>query len=98
LRPMSSQEVEAKITKDGLIKGVVKASSKNPRLVFISVPELDVDIMVDGPRAINRAMDGDTVLVKLDPASRWRERDLKKAPATAATKEGQTATPGYSNT
>jgi len=39
----------------------------------VSVPELNVDVMIKGFRLMNRAMDGDTVFIELDPVQLWLE-------------------------
>ena len=39
--------------------------------------DLKVDIMIEGQANMNRALDGDTVLVQLDPVKQWQELQSK---------------------
>ena len=51
-----------------------------------------MDIMIEGQAHMNRALDGDTVLVQLDPVKQWPE--LQSKDQTSAAGNGKA---GYSN-
>ena len=54
-------------------RGIVKTNPRFRQRAFVSVPELNVDVMIKGFRLMNRAMDGDTVFIELDPVQLWLE-------------------------
>lgn len=39
--------------------GIIRIQSKYKNRAFVSVPELNVDIQIEGIKHINRAIDGD---------------------------------------
>jgi len=48
----------------------------NPKFrhrAYVSVQELNVDVLVEGYKLMNRALDGDTVLIELLPVHQWIE-------------------------
>lgn len=53
-------------------KGVVVCTKTRGR-GFVSIPELDVDVMIKNFNHLNRAMDGDTVIIKILPPHHWSE-------------------------
>ena len=51
----------------------MRTNPKFKHRAFVTVPELKTDIMIKGFKTMNRAMDGDTVLVELFPVHQWLE-------------------------
>ena len=48
----------------------------NPRFryrAYVSIAELDIDVLIDSYKLINRALDGDTVLVEMLSVQQWIE-------------------------
>jgi hypothetical protein len=48
----------------------------NPKFrhrAYVSIPELNMDVLVESYRMMNRALDGDTVLIELLPVHSWIE-------------------------
>ena len=54
-------------------RGIVKTNPRFRQRAFVSVPELNVDVLIKGFRVMNRAMDGDTVIIELDAVQTWLE-------------------------
>jgi len=51
----------------------------------VTLEGISVDIMIEGQANMNRALDGDKVLLKLDPPAKWRLlENNKKNGATGA--------------
>ena len=48
----------------------------NPKFryrAYVSIQELNIDILVEGYKLMNRAMDGDNVLIEMMPVHQWIE-------------------------
>ena len=54
-------------------KGVVRMNPKFRHRAYVSIPELDVDVLVEGYKLMNRSMDGDSVLIEMMPVHSWIE-------------------------
>ena len=67
------QLIEKNLEKGLFFKGVVRTNPRFKQRAYVSIPELNMDVVVKGFRLMNRAMDGDTVLVELDPVQHWLE-------------------------
>ena len=72
-----------------VFKGVLKTSARLRQLrAYVSVPGLNLDVAVEGYKNMNRAMDGDTVLVELQPVCQWLElAEANKTQVTDFTNE-----------
>ena len=57
-----------------LFEGVVRTSARlRQTRAYVSVPELNIDVLIEGYKNMNRAMDGDKVIVELAPVCQWLE-------------------------
>jgi exoribonuclease R len=65
--------IETNLQKGVFFRGVVKTNPRFRQRAFVSIPELNVDVLIKGFREMNRAMDGDTVIVELDSVQTWLE-------------------------
>ena len=48
----------------------------NPKFrhrAYVSIAELNIDVLVESYRMMNRALDGDTVIIELLPVHSWVE-------------------------
>ena len=48
----------------------------NPKFrhrAYVSIRELNIDVLIESYRLMNRALDGDTVLIQLLPVHSWIE-------------------------
>lgn len=44
----------------------------NSKRGFVNVDGIKVDVMIDGMKDLNRAMDGDTVVIQLEAPAKWQ--------------------------
>jgi exoribonuclease R len=65
--------IDSKLQSGHLWKGVVRMNPKFRNRAYVSIPELDVDVLLENYRMMNRALDGDTVLIELLPVHSWIE-------------------------
>lgn len=63
------QAIKAKLAQGHLFQGIIRFNPKFRQRAFLTVDDLKVDIMIEGQTKMNRALDGDTVLVQLDPVA-----------------------------
>ena len=56
-----------------LWKGVVRMNPKFRHRAYVSISELNIDVLIESYRLMNRALDGDTVLIHLLPVHSWIE-------------------------
>ena len=69
---ISDKDKIAKKLEDGvLFEGVIRFNPKFRQRAFLTVEELKVDVMIEGQTKMNRSLDGDKVLVELDPVKYW---------------------------
>jgi len=92
---MTEKEIEDGVQNGFFYKGMVRANPRNPNRVFITVPDFAADVMVEGVN-INRAMDGDTVLVNLFKHEKWPQ--LQKQADKTKKEVSEKAAKTYSNT
>ena len=78
---LSPIEVEAQLKSGLLVQGTLRVNPKNPKMAFCAVPGLPSDVLLSGAKYHNRALDGDTVAIKLADASRFHTRQGKFAHA-----------------
>lgn len=56
-----------------LFEGILRVSQNNRRRAFVTINDINVDVMVDGLQQQNRAFDGDTIIIELLEPSKWTE-------------------------
>ena len=84
-----------------LFEGILRVNPNNRKRGFVTVPELKVDVMVDGFIQQNRALEGDTVVLSLLPPNAWLKHQtgnnvvVKGAKGEAVSLNGKAA--GYTN-
>ena len=61
------QLIQSKLDSGVFVEGTVRTNPKFKHRAFVSCPGLDADILIKGFTQMNRAMNGDTVLVELTP-------------------------------
>lgn len=66
-------QIEEKQKEGKLWKGLVRINPKFRHRAYISVAELNIDVLIESYRLMNRALDGDTVLIELLPVHSWVE-------------------------
>jgi hypothetical protein len=54
-----------------LWRGVVRTNPKFRHRAYVSIKELNIDVLIESYRLMNRAIDGDTVLIELLPVHLW---------------------------
>jgi hypothetical protein len=54
-------------------KGVIRMNPKFRYRAYVSIQELNIDILVEGYKLMNRTMDGDQVLIEMMPVHQWIE-------------------------
>lgn len=64
--------IEEKLKKGLLWKGQLRTPRFRHR-AFVSINELDIDVLVEGQKLMNRAFDGDSVIIELLPVHSWIE-------------------------
>ena len=69
----NKEEIQQKIEKGIIFEGVVRMNPKFRHRAYVSIQELNVDVLVEGYKLMNRALDGDTVLIELLPVHQWIE-------------------------
>lgn len=67
------QIIEENLKTGKLWKGLVRMNPKFRHRAYISVTELNIDVLIESYRLMNRALDGDTVLIELLPVHSWIE-------------------------
>ena len=66
-------EIDEMLAGGQLWKGVVRMNPKFRHRAYVSINELNVDVLIESYRLMNRALDGDTVLIQLLPVHSWTE-------------------------
>jgi hypothetical protein len=82
--------IENQLKTGELFKGIFKINPKFRNRAFVQVPELKLDVFIEDQIKMNRALDGDVVLIKLDKSQTWKEAQNQKQ------KQGKVII-GYSN-
>ncbi|XP_063232879.1 DIS3-like exonuclease 2 isoform X2 [Bacillus rossius redtenbacheri] len=55
-----------------LLEGVIRINQRNFKEAYINSPDKGQDILIDGIRDRNRALEGDEVIVRLKSSDQWR--------------------------
>jgi len=87
-------EIDKSLAKGEYFKGVIKMNANFRHRAFVSVNELKIDLLIDGQRNMNRALDGDEVVVWLEKIKFWKE--LPAASKAIGAPEGN-GKHGYAN-
>ncbi len=62
---MTEEQTRAGLENGTLFEGVLRVNQNNRKRAFVTVKDIQVDLMIDGAKEQNRAFDGDTVVVEL---------------------------------
>jgi hypothetical protein len=74
------REIQEQLEAGLLWQGKVRLHPRNRQRAFVVVGDLQVDVLVDGERQINRALDGDLVLLELLPVALWADLESQWGP------------------
>jgi len=74
---LTTSEVMAGLAANALIKGAIRINQRNYKEAYINSPDKDQDIMIEGMRNRNRALERDVVAVRLNPESAWKVQGSK---------------------
>lgn len=77
------KKIKGLINRGNVFEGVFKKNPKFNQRGFVNVQTLNLDVLVDGQAFMNRAFDGDKVLIELEDAKTWEElpaKDKKEKP------------------
>ncbi|XP_076370969.1 dis3 like 3'-5' exoribonuclease 2 [Tachypleus tridentatus] len=69
---LSKSEVQEGLKKGVLIEGMIRINPRNYNDAFISSLDGHMDIYISGMRDRNQALNGDVVVVKLNPQEEWK--------------------------
>lgn len=69
--------VMAGLAANALIKGVIRINQRNYKEAYVNSPDKDQDIMIEGMRNRNRALERDVVAIRLNPESEWKILGVK---------------------
>lgn len=58
-----------------VVKGFLRINQRNYREAYINNPDGTKDILIDGVRDRNRALEGDEVVVQILPQSQWKQHE-----------------------
>eukprot|EP00948_MAST-09A_sp_MAST-9A-sp1_P000142 g142.t1 len=76
---LSTSEVKSLLTQppksSQIVIGRLRINAKNRSEAYVIIPEVGMDLFVEGDKMRNRALNGDIVAVKLLPKDKWRLRD-----------------------
>lgn len=75
---LSAREVTAGLAANILIEGSIRINQKKFMKAYVKSPDNCQDILIEGMRNRNRALEGDEVAVKLNPESEWRVQGSEK--------------------
>lgn len=64
-------ELATGLERGELFEGMIRFNAKFRDRAFVVVKGFTMDVMVEGPRKMNRSMDGDIVAIRLDPVAKW---------------------------
>ena len=83
------KKMKGLINRGNVFEGVFKKNPKFNQRGFVNVQTLGLDVLVDGQAFMNRAFDGDKVLIELEDAKSWEElpaKDKKEKPKQSESK------------
>ena len=65
--------IDEKMKSGKYFKGIIRMNPKFRYRAYVSIQELNIDILVEGYKLMNRTMDGDQVLIEMMPVHQWIE-------------------------
>ena len=65
--------IDEKMNSGKYFKGIIRMNPKFRYRAYVSIQELNIDILVEGYKLMNRTMDGDNVLIEMMPVHQWIE-------------------------
>ncbi|OUZ99330.1 Ribonuclease II/R [Macleaya cordata] len=68
---LSAQAVNEAIEKGEVSRASFRVNAHNPAEAYCTIDGVPIDILINGVLAQNRAVEGDTIAVKLDPLAYW---------------------------
>ncbi|KAK8947317.1 hypothetical protein KSP39_PZI006892 [Platanthera zijinensis] len=68
---LSEKSVKAAVEKGNAFKATFRVNAYNPQEAYCTINGVPVDVLIDGKREQNRAVEGDLVAIALDPVSDW---------------------------
>ncbi|XP_001942877.1 DIS3-like exonuclease 2 [Acyrthosiphon pisum] len=79
---MQLDDVKKGLESGDLFEGNIRISQKCPTEAYVPSPDKSKDILINGIRSRNRALDGDKVVVKILDKSNWRNPDTEDCQRT----------------
>ncbi|XP_046746005.1 DIS3-like exonuclease 2 isoform X2 [Diprion similis] len=76
LADQNSKEIE-------YVEGNIRINAKSFKEAYVAMANDEMDILIDGIHDRNRALEGDLVVVKINPADKWRNLKSDKPQKTA---------------
>ncbi|XP_044736789.1 DIS3-like exonuclease 2 [Chrysoperla carnea] len=75
---MSAKDVEIGLKNGTLFEGSIRINTRNFKESYVTNPiRKDPDILIEGLRDRNRALEGDVVVIQLKPKDDWRQNNQK---------------------
>lgn len=71
-------KLQALLQKGELFEGVMRYNAKFRNRAYVRVPGFDLDVLIDRNSAMNRTLDSDKVVIRLDQPARWKMLDDAK--------------------
>eukprot|EP00884_Botryococcus_braunii_P005406 jgi/Botrbrau1/14867/Bobra.0298s0001.1 len=83
LHHLNQEQLQPLLKTGRLLKGQIRINPANPTQAYVTLPGLPNDILVQGPKSQNRAIEGDEVAIQVLPeAEWWEERGPRSLPAS----------------
>ncbi|KAL4084635.1 hypothetical protein QTP88_027564 [Uroleucon formosanum] len=79
---MQLDDVKKGLESGELFEGYIRISQKCPTEAYVPSPDKSKDILLNGIKSRNRALDGDKVVVKIQDKSNWRNPDTEDCQRT----------------
>ncbi|XP_073011074.1 DIS3-like exonuclease 2 [Typha latifolia] len=77
----SEQDVEEAVKKGNAFKAKFRVNAHNRLEAYCTIDGLPMDVLISGPSAQNRAIEGDIVAVMLDPVAYWNKMKGPNVPS-----------------
>ncbi|VVC37803.1 Hypothetical protein CINCED_3A015729 [Cinara cedri] len=79
---MSFDDVKKGLANNELFEGTIRINQKCSAEAYVPSPDKSKDILINGIKLRNRALDGDKVIVKILDKSEWRNPDTEECQRT----------------
>jgi hypothetical protein len=79
----NDDSTQKKIEAGELFCGTLRYNPKFRDRAYITIDNLNIDVLIDGQNAMNRAFDSDKVAVRLESTQYWKPLEARKASGTA---------------